>query len=258
MSAHVLHPQALAHDRWFSSLPAAFADSLLSAGVSRRFEAGERICLRGQRHAGLYCVLGGVVHVLNQLQPDRDTFLGAFEGPVWLGELELFDGGSVTHEAQAHTRCTALLFSRDRVLRLLDANPQGWAHLGRLQAMKLRLAYFLLDEFSGRAIDTRLARRLLGMACGYGMRVGFSQLVPVGQEMLARSIGLARASVSPVLRDWQRRGIVRLHYLSIELVDVRELMRIARHAEWSDHEREVFDLPGGGSLADEAIPSGWN
>ena len=252
MTARVLHPEPLSRDRWFSHLPAPLAESLLSVAVPRRLAAGQRVCLRGQRHSGMWCLLSGIVHVLNPPQPERDSFLDSCDPPTWFGELGFFDGGPFSHEIYAHTPCAVLFFSRERLLELLAAEPALWKYLGKLQSMKLRLANFLLDELSGMTIEMRLARRLLAKAAGYGMRIGFSPRISLRQEHLARSLGLARASVTPILQDWRRRGLVELLYGGMALRDIAELKLIARYSEWPDFYKQAFDLPQAVIGPDEA------
>jgi CRP-like cAMP-binding protein len=243
------YSEALSRDRWFSSLPERLAEGMLSIAVRRTFEAGQRICLRGQRHTGLYSLVEGVIHLLNHLQADSDSFLGSFEPPMWLGEMEFFDDSQVSHDAYAHAPCVLLFLSRDRLLELLGEEPALWGYLGKLQAMKLRLAYFMIDEFSGMSTEIRLARRLLAKAAGHGMRTGFQPTLGVRQELLAQSLGLVRASVTPILQEWRRRGIVQLGYRSIALTDPAELMKIARYCEWPAFYKKHFDLPV--ALADD-------
>jgi hypothetical protein len=75
------------------------------------------------------------------------------------------------------------------------------------------------------------------------MRGGFSMTFEVRQEQLARALGLARASITPILREWRVRGIIELGYRTITLSDVEELKRIAHFADWPAYYKAIFDVP---------------
>lgn len=89
-----------------------------------------------------------------------------------------------------------------------------------------------------------LARRLLATAAGFGLRSNFSPTVQVRQELLARSLGLVRATVTPILQDWRRRGIVDSSYGRITLIDVEQMKAVAGYADWPEFYRSAFNLPG--------------
>lgn len=235
----------LSHDRWFSGLPARLAESLLAISIRRRFDPGQRVCLRGQDNTGIYGLVTGVIHVLNHAHGERDTFLNAFEAPMWFGELGLFDDGHFSHDAYAQTQCAVLFLPRERLHHLLAVEPTLWRHFGILQALKLRLAYFAIDELSGMPSNVRLARRLLAKGAGYGMRTGFSRTLAVRQEQLARGLGLARASITPILRSWRVSGVIELGYGTITLSDVEQLKTIAHYRDWPDFYKGLFDVPDG-------------
>ena len=235
--------EALLLDTWFMQLPAELSGRLLAAASPRRLARGQVICLRTQRHTGLYCLVEGIAHVSNHVHGDKSSFLASCEAPMWFGELGVFDDGPSSHDVHAHGPCTLLFFSREKLQEIAEAAPAFWCHLGKLQAMKLRFAYFLLDELSGMPTETRRARRLLAHAAGFGMRAGFSPTVAVRQELLAHSLGLVRASITPILQEWRRRGIVTLQYGGVVLEDAQALMSIARYEEWPDYYKKLFELP---------------
>lgn len=180
----------------------------------------------------MYFLSEGIVHVLSHAVADKDSFVTSFEPPLWLGEAGLFDGWHFTHDVYANGACPYLHFPKGRLDLLLSEEPLLWKEFGKLQAHKLRLAYFLFDELSGMTSEMRLARRLLANAAGFGLRSDFASTVMLRQELLARSLSLARATVTPILRDWRRRGIVESSYGRITLTDVAQMKAIAGYDGW--------------------------
>jgi len=230
----------LATDRLFAQLPPPARSRLLSVGMRRVLDAGHRIVSRDQVHTGLYCLLQGTVDVMNPPHAGQEFFLLSLDGPAWFGESGFFDGGRHSHEVCTRTLCQLLFFPRDPLLRVLDGDAALWQWLGKVLTAKLRLAFFTLDELSPMPIETRLARHLLLKAAAFGASTRCTRCIHVQQEQLAQAMGLARASITPVLRDWRRRALVEVRYGRITLLDIEELKVIGAFAEWPRHYRELL------------------
>lgn len=112
----------------------------------------------------MYFLLEGVVHVHSHAVADKESFVIPFEPPLWLGDAGLFDCWHFTHDVYADSACAYFHFPKGRLELLLSEEPLLWREFGKLQAHKLRLAYFFLDEYSGMTSEMRLARRLLATA----------------------------------------------------------------------------------------------
>jgi CRP-like cAMP-binding protein len=231
----------LATDRLFAQLPPPARSRLLAVGMPRVLEAGQRIVARDQPHTGLYCLLEGTVHVMNPPHAGQEFFLLSLDGPAWFSEAGLFDGGRHSHDVCTRTRCLLLFFPREPLLRVLEGDATLWLWLGKLLAAKLRLSFFVLDELSPMAIETRLARHLLLKAAAFGASTRCTRCIHVQQEQLAQAMGLARASITPVLRDWRQRSLVDVRYGRILLLDIEQLKAIGGVAEWPSHYRELLD-----------------
>jgi CRP-like cAMP-binding protein len=76
--------------------------------------------------------------------------------------------------------------------------------------------------------DTRVRRRLLKLASLYARAEGEPVEVPLTQEEIAEMAGTSRATVNRVLREEQRRGLVRLRRGRTIVLDRDELARRAR------------------------------
>lgn len=222
----------LAMDPWFSRLPRSLQDKLLSMGVTRRLPAGQVVVRRGQAHGGLFCLLQGAVLVMNELEPGNEGVLALFEAPAWFGEVGLFDGGAHSHTVQTDTPCTVMHLPRSALLAMLHDEPQAWYHLSLLMAAKLRLAFFALDERLKLSPEKLVARRLLAMAAGLGTRGSYKARIPIRQEHLAQSMGLARSTLNPILRNWCGIGWIQLTYGQILIQDLEALKAVAGIEGW--------------------------
>ena len=142
----------------------------------------------------------------------------------WLGELSLIDGRPRSHDALAETEVTVLRVPRAALEPWLAANPEHWRDIARLAAGKLRTAYRLMDVELRRPLPERVARRLWLFAHGWGLRSNEPRRrVRLSQDQFARMLGTTRTGVNKALRELERRGVIRLHYGEIELLDLMAL-----------------------------------
>ena len=72
----------------------------------------------------------------------------------------------------------------------------------------------------------RLARRLVGMAQGYGQRTGDGsthRVLAVTQEELALMIGISRQTTNQILNELKSRRVLRLQRGALEILDLPAL-----------------------------------
>lgn len=218
----------LLQGQWFAGLPPALQQALLAQGRLLNLQAGQRLFSRGDAPSGLYAVLGGAMRVGSVDAQGKEALLAVVEAPHWFGEIALFDGQPRTHDAYAESTATLLHVPQASVLALLEAQPAYWRDIALLMASKVRLAFILLEEMSLLPAAQRLARRLLLIAEDYGESQGPRRIIHLAQEQLAAMLAMSRQTANGLLKDLQARGIVRLTYGEIEILDLDGLRAAAR------------------------------
>lgn len=215
---------------WFRGLPDDMRGALLDGGAMRRLEAGEVLFQRGDPFDGLYAVIAGAVLVHAHDAGGKAALLGLLEAGAWFGEICLFDGLLRTHDARAATRAAVWHVPRARLDAMLGEQPAWWREFGRLLAGKTREAFRYVEEAQLLPPVARTARRLAAIARAYGDtppatgEPGVSARQPhrsihLPQEQLAQMLGLSRQTVNHALRELEARGLLRLRYADIELLD---------------------------------------
>lgn len=210
---------ALQTDDWFSSCPPLFQQTLLGLAGVRRLDAGEPLFARGGQASGMCCVLAGALHIGAQDADGRAAVLAYLEPYQWFGEISMIDGLPRTHDAVADVSSEVLVVPGAGLLHWLEANPQHWRDVARLTCHKLRVSFAVLEDLAQLPLEERLLRRLRLLAQGYGSREVARQRIRVGQEVLARMLGISRQSANLALKQLAAKGVVRLHYGEIELLD---------------------------------------
>ena len=207
-----LHPPAdaasyrerLHASSWFGALDVSLQDALIGIAAVRRLGAGDVLFRRGDPPDGLYCVVEGTICIGATSAEGREALLAVLEPVNWFGEIGVFD-------------------------RLLDSTPALLHAFALLLTHKLRLTFTVLEETALLPASVRVARRLLLMADGYGdLRLGTRRVLRVPQEQLAQLLALSRQTVNQVLKDLQARGILKVAYGEIELLDFAGLRDLAR------------------------------
>ena len=158
------------------------------------------------------------------------------EPPHWFGEVALFDGRPRTHDAHAGPATRLLHIPQEKLLTRLSAEPVHWRELGLLMAEKLRLVFVELEEAATLPVAQRLARRLVQMAGGFGVRgeraaALHRRSIVVSQEQLARMLSVTRQTVNQNLKGLEGQNVLRLTRGGLEILDWVRLQAVAAAAD---------------------------
>jgi CRP/FNR family cyclic AMP-dependent transcriptional regulator len=222
------YKELLRSGRWFHSVPPDLQDALLAAAVLRAMTPGELLFSRGDPPCGLYAVVDGAMRVSGFAGTGKEALLSLLEPPTWFGEVSVFDGLPRTHDAVAEKATTLIHVVPSWLEPLLAAEPRLWRELGRLLANKTRLAFLMIEDVALAPAAVRLARRLVLMTEGYGEWYDRTRrILSVRQEQLALMLNVSRQTANQLLKELEGKGVVRLAYGEIEIVDVDQLRAIA-------------------------------
>jgi CRP-like cAMP-binding protein len=218
--------------RWFRSLAGPFQHQLLAAGVQRRLAKGQRLFSRGDPPSGIFGVADGAVRVASTTPSGRETLLALLEPPMWFGEISVLDGQPRTHDAIADEPTLLLQVPEAPLQAILAAEPRHWRDLGVLGVGRLRLMYAAVEDIVVFPLQVRLARRIVLAAERYGeWQDRSSRVLDLRQDQLAAMLSTSRQTVNQLLRDLESRGLVRVAYGTIEIVDLDGLRRAAQAPE---------------------------
>jgi len=214
--------------RWFGDLPEAVANGLLALARTKNLAPGERLFSRGDPPCGLYAVVSGAVRITATTESGKEALLTLALPPTWFGEIAVFDDLPRTHDAIVDEETTLLHIPQAPLVSFLDADPARWRALALLVTAKLRLALAALEESATMPLDRRVARRLALMAAHYGEWSDRSaRELDVRQEQLAAMLSSSRQTVNGVLKALEAKGLIKVAYGKIEIVDLEGLRRAA-------------------------------
>jgi CRP/FNR family transcriptional regulator, cyclic AMP receptor protein len=219
---------ALRTDAWFAECAPALQQALLALGRPVALASGERLFVRGAAAEGLCCVTAGALRV-GALRPDGSESLLAYVEPYqWFGEISLIDGLPRTHDAVADGETVVWQVPEPPLRAWLAAQPQHWQDVARLACAKLRLAFTLLEDIAHLPLEQRLAKRLWWVAIGHGARPDAPRRhLRLAQDQLALMLGVSRQTANKALRGLADKGVLKLRYGEVEVLDPAQLARMA-------------------------------
>src|SRR5258708_10538333 len=226
-SAHATLIEALDGNAWFRACPADLRAQLAALGGLLALPAGKRLFMRGDPDDGLYCLLEGSMRIGAPSFDGKEALLAVIEPVNWFGEMALLDGRERTHDAYAERDSMLFHVPRMALVTVLERSPEYWHVFGLLLTQKLRLAFEAIEEAALLPAAQRIARRLLMMARGFDGPGVLRRVLKVPQEDLAMMLALSRQTTNQVLRQFEMRGALKLHYGEIEIVDAEKLAKLA-------------------------------
>lgn len=212
-------------DPWFSALPEACKAPLIAAATPRTFADGAAAYRIGDPPEGLLRVISGEIRLISYPTPGRHLVNLTVKAGDWFGELSTLDGGPRPHDALAHGPAAILHFPQQRLEALAEETPGLYRAIALLCCRHQRAALDYIGSMLSDGPRARLARTLLALARA-GRPEGPTQVL-TNQEDLAGRLGVARQTLSPLLRDFQEAGLIRRAYRRIEILDPAGLARMA-------------------------------
>lgn len=186
--------------------------------VARRYRAGERIFEQGDPTTGLWIVLEGRVAVERVGADGTLTTTGVWVASDMVGIAGLWDRSGYPASARALENPTVMgWMARDVVLRLHQEIPQFGLEISRLLSERLRFVQEAVSSRQGRPIINQVASVLVTLASRMGPSISLTH------EDLSHIIGTHRETVSRALQELSRRGVIRSHHGTIEIVALDQL-----------------------------------
>ncbi len=186
--------------------------------VLRTFRKGQILYSQEDRAEVLFLLRRGRVHLYRLTPSGKRLGLEVIEAGHFFGEMPWL-GESLRHTyAEAVEDSLACVMSRTDLERLMLEKPQ--VALRMIEVLCQRLAEYeaRLEEIAYRSIPARIAAVLLRLSQGQQ-----SAAMQITHQELGDMIGALRESVTKVLDEFQRAGLVELSRGCVILRDVAGL-----------------------------------
>jgi len=190
----------------FSALDELGRRELVSHAWPRSVAAGEPICHLGDPGHNMMAIVVGTVRISLPTVRGRDIILADLPAGEMFGEIAMLDGKSRSANATALTNCELLVLDRQRVLPILEKYPTACLKMMEILCARIRRSDERMADIAFFDLPSRLAKTLLNYPTpGHSIAK-----LSLSQRELAEMAGGTRENVNRCMRDWHRRGILKL------------------------------------------------
>ena len=192
--------------------------ALASHGRVRRYTSGTTIFREGDRGDSLHVVIEGSVRVTVVSVRGEEATVALLGPGEFVGDLALLDGLPRSANAVASQPTKTLMVTRDDFRRWLTERPKASLALLEALSQRVRRTDEVLADLTFLDLPKRLSKRLVALSAGRGAG-GTGESVRITQAELASMLGVSRESVNKQLKEFERRGWVRLGRGNIWVLD---------------------------------------
>lgn len=211
---------------WMAGLTPALAERVHRETLVRSFEAGATVCARGAPSVHWIGVVQGMLKIETITAGGKSaSFIGVPAGS-WVGEGSVIKGEIRPYDVVAIRDSVVAFMPRATFQSLMqESHPfSGWL-IGQLNA---RLGHFIAMVQSLRLNDTKAqVAYCLASLFNQDLYPGSRSQLAISQEEIGRLSGVSRQIANRALHEMQDKGIVRIGYGSIEVLDLPALQAIA-------------------------------
>ncbi len=210
----------------FRDLPPAVLDHLGSYMKTRKVERGATIFSKGDPGTGLLGVLSGAVKVSVASADGKDIVLNVFHEGEIFGEIALLDGRPRTADAIAMSDGDLVVIERRDFISFLNGNPDVTLKLIEILCARLRRTSEQVQDVTFLDLPTRLAKTLLRLTVAEDNSAP-RRKVAITQREISQMIGRSRESTNKQLRQWAKRGWIKLERGGVSVLSPDKLAAVA-------------------------------
>lgn len=181
-----------------------------------RCSPGFHIYLQGAEPTCFYFLKEGRVKSYIQSEDGAEQVLTVFEAGSLFGEASFFDGLPRLSSAVALTPCQIVPIDRELVSEQFSRNPALAMSMIKYLARKVRMLSDHLDHIAFRPAKWRVAEHILALPSS-------DDFVQCNQEEIAAAVGTSRVTVSRILNELSRNGVIELGYRKLRILDRAEM-----------------------------------
>ena len=186
-----------------------------------RCSPGFLIYLQGTEATCFYYLKQGRVKSFMQSEDGSERVLNLYTAGSLFGEASFFDELPRVSSAVALTPCQLVPIDRELVTQAISTDPELALAMMKYLARTVRLLSRQVDQMAFRPARWRVAQYLLSLSSADGR-------VRCSQDEIAAGVSVSRVTVSRLLNELARAGLVELGYRSIRLLDRAGLEALCR------------------------------
>lgn len=199
--------------------------ALDATGLIRRLAKGDFVFRSGENAGGVYFLKSGKIKVSQPVSSGKEVILWFCFGGDIFGLAEAAQHSEREVSARACEDSEVLSIPQHRFHHYLFEHPKVMFLLLQVMSSRLRCLSETLANVAGEQVHTRLARLMLWLCARYGRRQGKDVVMNVHltHQEIADMIGTTRQTVTTIMGDLRRQGILEVHDHFIHVVNKKQL-----------------------------------
>lgn len=195
---------------FLDQLDLAQLENLSSSLIEESFRRDSTIVRADSPGDSMYFIAQGQAKVVLTAGADREVILATLGAGDFFGEMSLLDGRPRSATVMAIEPCKTFKLTRQATLELIRAKPEIALALLAEMSTRLRRADDAIANLALVDVFGRVARYLVDEAQRSGKEVmgGTVLRSRPTQQHIASTIGTSRETVSRVLGEFKKRGLV--------------------------------------------------
>ncbi len=185
---------------------------LVEKGIQRSIEEGEFFFFQGDPATYLYVLLSGRAKLLQTNPAGQQVNLRIINEWQLFGALgAVRENATYPATAQALESSTALALESSFLKEMMQTRPYLSQNLMQLMTGYIMEMQERYRELATEKVERRIALTILRLAAQVGQRTNSQEMtveLPLSRQDVAEASGTTIFTVSRVLADWERRGLV--------------------------------------------------
>jgi CRP/FNR family transcriptional regulator, nitrogen oxide reductase regulator len=229
MASTVVTQHTLSQIPLLADLPPELAERLSRELRVRELVRGDALFNQGDKAQAVFAVLAGRLRLMQHTLEGQDVALSVFAPGDLIGLVAMLGGEDYPGMCEAQDDSTVLTISGSTFHELLEQHPPLAMRMIRLLVRRLHEAHDQVRELAAERVERRVARTVLRLANKVGVKTehGIRIDMPLSRQDLAELCGTTLHTVSRILSEWQRAGLVDVGRETVTVVRAHALVLIA-------------------------------
>ncbi len=211
-----------------SSLPEADLAALLHIGQTHRFRKSEFVFRAGDATHHVYLLLRGRVKIYQPSSVGKEVILWFCFGGELFGLAEAARGGERVVSAQACDDAEILCIRQEQFTAFLLQHPRTALMIVQVLSCRVRVLGDVVINLISDDVRTRILKMLLqlGSRCGIPDEQGLRLNITLTHQEIADMIGTTRQTVTTMLGQLEREGMIKIEHHVIYIVHETLMARL--------------------------------
>ncbi|HAX68328.1 MAG TPA: Crp/Fnr family transcriptional regulator [Anaerolineae bacterium] len=210
-------------------------DLILKNSITRSIEEGGFFFMQGDEAAYLYILTSGQVKLMQSNPSGQQVNLRTISPWQMFGALGAVrnDGATYPATAQALEDSTALAIQSNFLRTMLETRPYLSFDLMNLMTSYIQEMQARYRELATERVEQRVANALIRLAGQSGFKSGKEAGIELSfsRQDVAEMTGTTLYTVSRLLSDWERRGIIKTGREKITILKPHDLLKVSEGLE---------------------------